>query len=124
MQIPNEILYAKDELEDAEFKARRLKDIFQTKVNLFAIKLAKDMGHEWGQEASDTFFNIRIKIDQVFGQLVKNHANVKSGVGPFWRMVVIAKGPRLTKHGVIDKRAGDTEIVLQGRAIQQKSEGV
>lgn len=118
MQIPNEILDARDDLEEAEHKANKLKDIFRTKVNLFAIKLAKEMGYEWGQEAFDTFFNVRIKIDQVFGQLLPNHANIKSGVGPFWRMIVIAKGPRLTKHGVIDKRATDTEIILK------KDEGV
>ena len=53
----------------------------------------------------------------MYGQLLPNNVNRKSGVGPFWRMVVIAKGPRLTKHGVIDKRAGDTEIILK------KSEG-
>ncbi len=115
MKIPNEIFDAKNELEAAEFQARKLKDIFQTMVNLFAIKLAKEMGFEWGQEASDAFFNVRIKIDQVYGKLLPNEANRKKGVGPFWRMVVMAKGPRLTNHGVIDKRATDTEIILTKR---------
>ena len=76
MQIPNHILDSMDNLEESERQARKLKDIHQTNVNLFAIKLAKDMGYEWGQQVFDTFFNVRITIDQVYGKIYPNHANV------------------------------------------------